>query len=82
VGQRLRPLLLLLVVMAWYVDPTNEMTYLYAIIGAQLILGVIEHYLRARPERIIRARQKTFNVILAFCLTLVAPVHGDLYVNG
>ena len=51
----LQPLLLLLVVLAWYADPTNELTYLYAIIGAQLILGMIEHYLPARPEWIIRA---------------------------
>ena len=35
----LQPLLLLLVVLAWYADPTNEMTYLYAIIGAQLSWG-------------------------------------------
>ena len=77
----LQPLLLLLVVMVWYADPTNEMTYLYAIIGAQLVLGVIEHYLPARPEWIIRARQKTFNVILVFFLTLVALVLGNLYVE-
>ena len=77
----LQPSLILLAVGIWYADPSSELTYLYVIVGVQLCLGVIEHYLPARPEWIIHARQKTLNVFLVFCLTLIALAVGSFYVE-
>ena len=68
----LQPVLLITAVGIWYADPTFELTYLYLIVGAQLVLGMIEHYSPARPEWLIRIRQKSINVILVFFLTLTA----------
>lgn len=77
----LQPVLLITAVGIWYADPTFELTYLYLIIGAQLVLGMIEHYSPARPEWLIRTRQKSINVILVFFLTLIALTLANFYVE-
>ena len=77
----LQPVLLITAVGIWYADPTFELTYLYLIIGVQLVLGMIEHYSPARPEWLIRTRQKSINVILVFFLTLIALTLANFYVE-
>ena len=55
------------------------MTYVYLIISAQLILGVIEHYLPARPEWVVLAKEKSINILVAFSLTLIALTLTTIY---
>ena len=77
----LQPVLLIAAVGIWYLDPTFESTYLYVIIGIQLVLGVIEHYLPARSKWLIRASQKSINVILVFLLTVIALMLSNFYAD-
>ena len=77
----LQPVLLITAVGIWYADPTFELTYLYLIVGVQLVLGMTEHYSPARPEWLIRTRQKSINVILVFFLTLIALTLANFYVE-
>ena len=65
----------------WYLNPTHEMTYVYLIISAQLLLGVIEHYLPARPEWAVLAKEKSINILVAFPLTLIALTLTTIYVE-
>ena len=57
------------------------MTYVYLIISVQLILGVIEHYLPARPEWAVLAKEKSINILVAFSLTLIALTLTTIYVE-
>ena len=77
----LQPVLLITAVGIWYTDPLFELTYIYVMIGVQLILGAIEHYLPARPGWVIRARQKSINVIVVFFLTIIAIALTAAYVE-
>lgn len=77
----LQPVLLITAVGIWYTDPLFELTYIYVMIGVQLVLGAIEHYLPARPGWVIRARQKSINVIVVFFLTIIAIALTAAYVE-
>ena len=77
----LQPALVIAAVGIWYADPTIELTYVYLIIGVQLLLGLIEQYFPARREWIIGARQKAINVVLVFFLMLIALTLTTFYVE-
>ena len=77
----LQPLLLVTVITIWYMDPSFELTYVYTVIAVQILLGVTEHAMPARPDWVIHARQKSINVVLVVLLTLVALVLTTLYVE-
>lgn len=68
----LQPLLLITTVGLWHLEPANELTYIYMIIAVQLILGFIEHYMPARREWVIHAKQKSINLVLVVFLTMIA----------
>ena len=77
----LQPLLLLIVLGNWYLDPSREITYLLTVVFVQLTLGFSEHFLPARPAWTTRAREKSRNAIFVIVLSIIAFSVADLYRN-
>ncbi len=75
----LQPALLLFVVVMWLQDPTSEAVYLLALVVTQVVLGVLEHYMPARPGWIVRWREKLLNIFLVILLIVAAVFVGSLY---
>ena len=75
----LQPLLLIVVIFSWYLDPSREQTYLLAIIFVQLVLGLSEQVFPARPAWSSNAKEKIRNVTLVVILTMSALMVTELY---
>ena len=75
----LQPLLLLIVISNWCLDPTRAETYLLTIVFVQLVLGFSEHYFAARPAWSTTAMEKTRNVALVIVLSTIALTVAELY---
>lgn len=75
----LQPLLLLVVIFYWSLDPFNEASYLFAIIFVQLVLGFSEHYFPARPNWSTSAAEKIRNVALVVVLTISGLAVSTFY---
>ncbi|MDE0756892.1 MAG: sterol desaturase family protein [Pseudomonadales bacterium] len=75
----LQPVLLVIVISCWYLDPTREETYLLVIIFVQLVLGFAEQYFSARPAWLISTKEKIRNVALVVVLTMSALAVTELY---
>ena len=73
-----QPLLLVAVLTLWLQFP-EEWALIVVIIGVQLTLGALEHYLPARPDWVIRAKQKSVNIAVVTLLLMGSVLVGALY---
>ncbi len=74
----LQPFLIVAVIAYWTLYP-SEIAAPLTLLFAQVLLGFIEHYMPARPDWVIRAKQKTINVLLVLVLTSGTVVVAGLY---
>ena len=75
----LQPLLLLIVISNWCLNPSRAETYLLTIVFVQLVLGFSESYFAARPAWSTTAKEKTRNVALVIVLSTIALTVAELY---
>jgi sterol desaturase/sphingolipid hydroxylase (fatty acid hydroxylase superfamily) len=75
----LQPVLLVVVIAYWYLDPTREESYLLALIFVQLVLGFFEQCFPARPAWSVSAKERIRNLALVVVLTMSALAVTDLY---
>ncbi|MEQ9452194.1 MAG: sterol desaturase family protein [Pseudomonadales bacterium] len=75
----LQPTLVIVVLTCWYLYPDSPLVYPLGVLFVQLVLGVVEYYLPARPAWRHRAGEKVVNVMLAVLLTMGVVVVGAFY---
>lgn len=75
----LQPLLLVSVLALWLNDPTSGAAYLSVLVMVQLILGVTEHFLPARPSWVTPVGEKIKNAGLVIFLLVGAMAVGEFY---
>jgi sterol desaturase/sphingolipid hydroxylase (fatty acid hydroxylase superfamily) len=75
----LQPVLLVIVIGYWTLDPGREETYLLTVVFVQLVLGFTEHYFPARPGWLTDVREKTRNVVLVIVLSAIALTVAEVY---
>lgn len=77
----LQPLILICVIAYWLMNPESPATYPIAIIGTQLVLGVLEHWRPARTNWVIHAGQKLQNILAVLVLATLGVFVGLFYAN-
>jgi sterol desaturase/sphingolipid hydroxylase (fatty acid hydroxylase superfamily) len=77
----LQPLILLCVIAYWLMNPESPATYPVAIIGTQIVLGVLEHWRPARTDWVIHAKQKLQNILAVLVLATLGVFVALFYAN-
>jgi len=77
----LQPSLLILVVTFWALNPEFEFTYLIAIVGVQLTLGLVEHRWPARESWVVNVRETMLNILLVVILVMGSIAVAEFYLS-
>jgi sterol desaturase/sphingolipid hydroxylase (fatty acid hydroxylase superfamily) len=78
----LQPTLLVLVITYWVVNPTRAETYVVVVLFVQMVLGLAEHFLPARPSWSTTPKEKAGNAALVIALSSIAALVTALYAIG
>ncbi len=75
----LQPIILVGVVAIWLTQPDHPLLFPGVVIAVQLILGLLERRLPARPGWLIRGREMALNLFLVFILSSAGAAVGVAY---
>ncbi len=75
----LQPLLMIAVLAFWLADPGNPAAFPLAIVSVQIVLGLLERAVPARPGWLIRGRQMLLHVLLVLLLSVATVMVAGLY---
>lgn len=75
----LQPLILVAVLAFWLRNPETPAAYPMAILAVQVLIGLLERIMPARPHWLIGSRQMIINISLVLLLTTAASMVGVFY---
>ena len=78
----LQPVLLVTVLSLWYLNQESLTIYPLILLGVQVVLGIIEYQLPARPDWLLPAKEKTGVILLVvfiffYSATVAAPFYAS-----
>ncbi len=75
----LQPAILVAVMALWFSNPEEPLIYPIVLATVHVLLGVIEHWMPARPDWLQPAREKLMNVVLVVVLTIGIGIVAGWY---